>query len=292
MTNITPERRDYLTAKYGLDRPPMNPALNTTVVAMLDAERITESGRRHDDDLMFDPVRSNTLSRRADAAMAELRLALAEDRIRFTSHDHIDHEMDLDNPPNDAVFVYRPGSTRLLVCCRAGAGYNERRFRGTDYFSDLIGFFAQLDDYYKHGSYADFELRCTANISEGCTATIAVEADEYAELASEAGVKGAYSAEDYAGGTTRLMPVHRGQFLILFRCCRACEATAAQDTVDGFILSDLESRAGMPEGGRIVDSNFTIAGAHPTPATSSPRNRWRAWWARVCSWAYPTIIGR
>lgn len=287
------ERRDYLTAKYGLDRPPMNPALNTTVAAMLDAEQITESGRRHDDDLMFDPVRSNALSRRADAAMTELRLALAEDRIKFDSHDYdLDYEFDLDNPPTDAVFIYRPGSTLILVCCRAGASHDERKYRGTDYFSDMIGFFGQVDDYHRHGSYADFELRCTANISEGCSAATAVEADEYAEMAAEAGVRGAYGAEDYAGGTTRLMPVHRGQFLVLFRCCLACEAKATQDTVDGFILSDLESRAGMPDGGRIVDSNFTIAGAHPTPATSSPHSRWRAWWARVCSWAYPTIIGR
>ena len=42
MADIDQNRRAMLTAKYGIDRPPMNPALNTTVQAILDAEQIVD----------------------------------------------------------------------------------------------------------------------------------------------------------------------------------------------------------------------------------------------------------
>ena len=40
MADVDQDRRKILTAKYGIDRPPMSPALNTTVQAILDAEQI------------------------------------------------------------------------------------------------------------------------------------------------------------------------------------------------------------------------------------------------------------
>ena len=45
MADIDQDRRAMLTAKYGLDRPPMNPALNTTVQAILGTPNRSWAGR-------------------------------------------------------------------------------------------------------------------------------------------------------------------------------------------------------------------------------------------------------
>ncbi len=216
----------------------MDPALNTTVQAILSAELI-ETGARgfsgRDNGPMFDPVWSPAMHDRADAAMAELRTALANDEVVIDSHDYdLEHGFDRSQPPTDAVFIWAAGSGRILICCRSGSSHDERRLRGADYFASMLQHFAQVDDYYKYtaepGVYgADYELKCTINIAKDCTAY----------------------AEDFGGGTTRLMTVRRGQFLILFRCCQVCEALAGQLADNNFKISVMEAQAKLPHGATI-----------------------------------------
>ena len=136
MTNsgLTPEQ---LIAKYPAIAAtrPMDPALNTTVQAILDAERIEAGTHGRDNSALFDPVWSPDMRKRANDEMRALRNAMAENRIRYDSFDYdLDHRIDTTNPPRDAVFIYRVGSHEILVCCRAGASRDERRLRGPDHF--------------------------------------------------------------------------------------------------------------------------------------------------------------
>lgn len=221
-------RRATLTAKYGIDRPPMDPAMNTTVTAMLAAEAISAKAHGRDNTALFDPVWSPAMWDRANEAMSELRAGLAEDRITFDTHDHYD-TVDLDNPPAEAVFIWAPGSSSVLIACRSQSNARTRQIRGPDYFSSMLQFFAMIDDYHSYGSGADAELRCTINVAKGCTA----------------------HAEDHGVGTTRLMPVRRGQFLLLFRCCRVCEDVAGLLADTNFQISVLEAQSKLPPGARI-----------------------------------------
>ncbi len=106
---------------------------------------------------------------------------------------------EIKNPPDDAVFIWSVGSNTVLVCCRAAASLTDRRLRGPDYFSGMLQFFAEIDDYHRFNSAADDELRCTINLAENCTA----------------------QAPAFSGGTSRLMPLQRGQFILLWRDGRA-----------------------------------------------------------------------
>jgi hypothetical protein len=44
-------------------------------------------------------------------------------------------------------------------------------------------------------------------------------------------------------GTTRLLPVNRGALVLLFRCCRACEADAGKTADTNFKVGVLEAHA-------------------------------------------------
>jgi len=232
---IDQNRRDMLTAKYGMNRPPMNPELNTTVAAILDNERIESGAGGGFNGPLFDPVWSPAMHGRADAAMAVLHAALANDELHIDSLGHdLEHGFDPAQPPSDAVFIWAVGSRHILACCRAGSSHDERRLRGPDYFASLLQTFAAVDDYHKYtaevGVYgADYELKCTINIAKDCTAY----------------------AEDFGGGTTRQMTLRRGQFLLLFRCCRVCEDLVGQFADNNFKISVMEAQAKLPRGATI-----------------------------------------
>ena len=83
----------------------------------------------------------------------------------------------------------------------------------------MLRFFADIDDYHRYDSAADDELRCTINLAENCTAQAPV----------------------FSGGTTRLMPLQRGQFLLLWRVCRACESTARQTAETDYKMGVIEA---------------------------------------------------
>jgi hypothetical protein len=93
----------------------------------------------------------------------------------------------------------------------------------------MLRFFADIDDYHRYDSAADDELRCTINTAENCTAQAPV----------------------FSGGTTRLMPVHRGQFILLWRVCRACEAQARETAERNFRFNIMAAQAELPPGARI-----------------------------------------
>lgn len=231
-------RREHLTAKYGIDKPPMNPAMNTTVSAVLDAERIEDQGRRGRDlTSLFDPIWSPAMHEIADKTMWKLRTALADGEVQLESHGYdMAHEIDLDNPPTDAVFIYRVGDRYLLVCCRAGACHDERRLRGTGYFGDMLNHFAALDDYYVYNSGADRELKCTVNLSTDCLA----------------------NDEDWGAGRTRQITTRRGQFVLTWRCCITCERLAGQMAETNFRISVMEAQAKLPPGA-VIDPLSPVA---------------------------------
>ena len=84
MADIDQDRRAMLTAKYGLDRPPMNPALNTTVQAILDAEQIVGRqswGRRIG--AWVDPAHSPRMYEIVMQVHRDLRAAMAAGQIAY-----------------------------------------------------------------------------------------------------------------------------------------------------------------------------------------------------------------
>src|SRR5258705_13247672 len=117
---------------------------NSTVNAPLAAERITAKPHGRDNTPLFDPTWSPAMWERANRAMRGLRTAMAEGRIHYDSHDY--DQFDVDNPPDDAVFIWSVGSNTVLVCCRAGASATDRHLRSPDYFSGMLPFFAEIDD--------------------------------------------------------------------------------------------------------------------------------------------------
>ncbi|OAN40342.1 hypothetical protein [Mycolicibacterium iranicum] len=217
--------RAALVAKYGIDQPPR--ADNGTATAILNGERITTGARGADSGPLFDPNLSPAMWDRANTAIRDLRQAMAERRVRYDNHDY--DQFDIENPPDDAVFIWSVGSRTVLVCCRAGASATDCRLRGPDYFSDMLRFFADIDDYRRYNSAADDELRCTVNLAENCTAQAPV----------------------FSGGTTRLLPLQRGQFVFLWRVCRACEALARETAEGNFKFGVISAQAQLPPGARI-----------------------------------------
>lgn len=116
MTNLTPDRRAMLTAKYGLDRPrPMDPALNMTVQAILDGEQIVH--KLYGDDLdvtvLFDPVLSPLLHAKADAIMRDVRAAVASGQAQYVMPGR--EAYDLEDSETREVFLSF-GDIRICVC--------------------------------------------------------------------------------------------------------------------------------------------------------------------------------
>lgn len=86
-------------------------------------------------------------------------------------------------------------------------------------------------------------MRCTVNIADNCTAPVSRD------------------VSDYGGGTTRLIQVHRGQFVLLFRCCTACEERAGVIADNNYKTHVIDARVDLPRGA-VIDSG---SAATPTP---------------------------
>jgi hypothetical protein len=225
---------------------PMDPALNTTVQAILNAERITAGCA--DNSALFDPAWSPVMHRVAERVMAGLRSGLTEGTVRLRYHDY-DGGVDLDDRTTEAVLIHDVGSKYALVCCRANASLDDRTLRGADYYRNMLEYRAEIDDYWQYGDtnnsryIADYELRCTVNIADDCSAPLSPDVG------------------DFGGGTTRLMPMHLGPYVLLFRCCRGCEAKAGRDAETNFKISVMEAQAKLPPGA-VIDPGSPVP---PTP---------------------------
>ncbi|ORB53672.1 hypothetical protein [Mycobacterium persicum] len=217
--------RDELRAKYGMDNPP-DPD-NPIAKAVLDAERVTAGAHGRDNTPLFDPGWSPAMWERATNAMAELQNGLRDKSISLLNYDAVGLTDDL---PDDAMVVWAVGTRRAHLGLPHATNHATQR---VDWFTSMVQFAQEVDDYWKYGGEnpcyaADYELRCTINLSDTCTMPLSRD------------------VSDYGGGTTRLMPVRRGRFVLLFRCCRACEALAGKTADVNFKISVLEAQAKLP----------------------------------------------
>ncbi len=124
MAEIDQSRRSYLAAKYGIDRPPMNPALNTTVQAILDAAQIVDRqgwGRRIG--AWVDPAHNPRMYDIVTRAHRNLRTAMAEGLVGYDDHAADGYPYD---PDDSAVLIHFVGSNSVSVCQRPAPGRAER----------------------------------------------------------------------------------------------------------------------------------------------------------------------
>ncbi|BCO99309.1 hypothetical protein [Mycobacterium intracellulare] len=235
MNTMDPQRRQYLMDKHGIGLPP-DPD-NPIAAAALAAERIAAGAHGRDNAPLFAPAWSRAMWERAEKATRDLLEGIGDGRVRLSD---IADSTDLEHLPDDAVAVWRVGAPKADVG-RAGQQH-------IDWHTWAIQFAQEVDDYWRHTTGitpypADYELRCTVNIAPDCTAP----------LSRDVG--------DYGGGTTRLMVVHRGRFVLLFRCCTACEALAGHAADRKYKDNVVNRRADLPKGAVILPEK----GAVPLP---------------------------
>jgi len=149
-----------------------------------------------------------------------------------------DNLADLADLPDDAVVVWRVGSGIAGV----GRSYDQtEHIERVGWFTSVVQLDQETRDYWHYTSDealqhhpADFDMRCDINLAPDRTAPLSRD------------------VSDYGGGTTRLMQVHRGQFVLLFRCCRPCEAQAGRDADTNYKNHVIEARADLPRGAVIM----------------------------------------
>jgi hypothetical protein len=209
-------RRKQLTDKYPAltASRPMSPALNTSVQAMLDTERIIHGAHDIDNEALFDPVWSPVMWERANEAMSELRCGLADGTIAIDSHDYDFN--DVEAVEDYDLVVWRVGAKQAHI------GHpnhmTERATKRVDYFTGALQLSQEVYDYYECGCRKPCDLTCNVQISKHCN------------------------------GATRLLAVHRGKYALLFRCCVMCEDLAAAMADTNFRVSLLEVQAKLPDG--------------------------------------------
>lgn len=254
---IQGSNRQRLIDKYRLHGPP---DLDDPIVqAMFDAEKICEAAHGRDNTVLFGPSRCPAMWERANDAMRDLRI-----RIGLPEGDpkHIRLENDygggeeVEDLPTDAVVLWDARSNYAQFARAVGPFPSS--IPRPERFSWYIQYKQEVDDYWRYGKEgnprypADYELRCTVNIASGCTAPLSPDAD------------------DFRGGTTRLMVLQRGQFILLFRCCRECEQFAGELSDTNYQIAVMEAHE------RLADMS------DPAWARSAPR--WRRWKAAVRRW--------
>jgi hypothetical protein len=220
---------ENLRAKYGMDNPP-NPD-NPIAKAVLDAERITAGAHGRDNAPLFDPAWSPAMWERANDAVHELLNGIADNSIRLVDNDNLSEVVDL---PDDAVVAWCIGEGLAGV----GRPYDlTEHIERVEWFTSTVQFEQENRDYWRYTSDeairphpTDFDLRCSINLAPDCTAPLSRD------------------VSDYGGGTTRLMQLHRGQFVLLFRCCTACEAWAGKAADTNYKNHLIGARADLPRG--------------------------------------------
>lgn len=218
---IDPMRREYLTDKYPVvtRTEPMNPISSTQVRATDRAEaiigRVWFEGR--DGAALFDPVLCPPMAERAEAVAAELRGMVAEDRVRFDTAD-TDH-----NPADPAeqgvTRIWFVGSSIVEIVRERWRDHPNRKFKPVDWFGGDLG--NQRRDY---KAELDCDTTCNVHIARAC------------------------------GGPTRILAADRGTLVLLFRCCRKCEALAGDIANNNRALAITEARAKLPAGAIIISN--------------------------------------
>jgi hypothetical protein len=224
---------DYLRAKYGMNNPP-DPN-NPIAEAAFAAERIAAGAHGRDNAPLFNPAWNKAMWERANEVVRELQNGIADNSIRLVDEDNLAELRDL---PDDVVLLWRVGSGIAGV----GRPYDQtEHIERVEWFTSTVQFEQQDRDYWRYTSDeamrhhpTDFDMRCTVNIANGCTAPLSRD------------------VSDYGGGTTRLMQVHRGQFVLLFRCCRACEERAGVTADTNYKNHVIKARADLPPGAVIM----------------------------------------
>ncbi|GLB83492.1 hypothetical protein [Mycobacterium kiyosense] len=232
------ERRAQLAAKYKAMAWPPDPD-NPIAAAALAAERIAAGAHGRDNAPLFDPAWSRVMWERANTATDDLltRIALPNDdpnRIRLSD---IADSTDIEHLPDDAVVVWRVGAPKADV--------GRAKQQHIDWHTWAIQIAQEVDDYWCYTTGitpypADYELQCTVNMAPDCTAPLSRD------------------VSDYGGGTTRLMVVHRGRFVLLFRCCTACEALAGQTADRKYKDNVVARRADLPKGTVILPTGGAV----------------------------------
>jgi hypothetical protein len=205
---IDHDRRTMLTAKYGLYRPPMNPALNTTVQAILDAEHVVSRlgfARRLGD--WVDPSRSPRLHEIATKAHRDLREAMARGEIEYDDFAEEGYSYDPDHPSDAAVLIHFVGTDRVSVCQRQLPGLLER---GADYHAGLLQLYGSVYDGAREGD-------CSIRLAPDC------------------------------GGPNSMMTWTYGAFLLVFRCCEECNLLARENAEVGYKLGLMEANERLAE---------------------------------------------
>jgi hypothetical protein len=207
---MDPKRRKFLEDKYpAITAPrPMDPRLNQVVQAMLAAEAITARCHGPDNAPVFDPIWSPAMYERADAVAQGLRDAMAMGDV--VKYDVVHEPFTYDRPPRDVVLMNYVGSRNILVARRGDT--LETRDHETDYAAGLLQLSQEVHDYYQCHCKLPCDLNCNVRISKACS------------------------------GVTRLLPIHRGVFVLLFRCCIACESLARRTAEVNYKIGEIEAR--------------------------------------------------
>lgn len=205
---IDQDRRAMLTAKYGLDRRPMNPALNATVQAILDAEQVVSRqgwARRIGD--WVDPSRSPRMHEIAAQAHRDLRAAMARGEIVYNDFADEGYPHDPDHPSDAAVLIHFVGTKQVNVCKRELPGLVER---GVGYHASLLQLHASVYDGYRDGD-------CSIRLAKIC------------------------------GGPNNMMTLSYGAFILVFRCCEECDLVAREYAEVGYKLGIIEANERLAE---------------------------------------------
>ena len=197
MTDLTPERRAQLAAKYGVGKPPMPPMVNTQARAVVRADTIVRrvwGDFALADEALFDRVRVPAMAARADAAAEDYRRRAADGRLRY---DTADTDYNPDCPSEQGVVrIWPVGTNHVHVVRERWRDSPTRKLTTADWAATSLRNSVDLADWFdcakfgcdSHGCLPG----CDVRLSPGCS------------------------------GTTRLLPVHRGTLILLFRCCWAC----------------------------------------------------------------------
>lgn len=201
MTNIDPQRRQQLLAKFpAMTNPPMPPMANTQVCAINRAENIVrkvwgDGGLGLADELL---AATPAMRARAEAAASEFHRRLDADGL--LRYDTFDTDYDRDALYEHGVAkLWRVGSDTVDIVRDRWHNAPTRKPTTVEFFAGLVDHSTTAHDYWECRCEQDCvcDLRCNVNVASDC------------------------------GGATRLLPVGRGVLVLLFRCCWTCETELA-----------------------------------------------------------------
>jgi hypothetical protein len=205
---------------------PMHPRVNAQVRAANRAEALImkawpKAGKVAR--VLFDPALVPALAERADAAADEFHTRCGEyGDMHYDTHDteynpHVAHEQ-------GAVLVWAVGTSHVDVVRDRWHDHPNRVGKPVEYFASMYA--NRLPDFFDCARYG-----CDGNCGPGCSCTLAKT----------------------CGGPTGVMPVDRSPSLVmLFRCCRECEALAGKIAANTYKTAIVHSRADLPPGAVIM----------------------------------------